>query len=171
VPKGAAEKVSSLEGFSLWRDMKSSLRFKSDELLALEQDMSTATSRSLAIEIQLFESLSQLVMNSSELLLSVGDSLAEIDVSSALSEVSRDCNYCRPRLDDSSRFDVEEGRHRNSIMHRTCVPYPSNIFPHGQLRPIMTIKFGSYCHSSLACVFVRMIMVRSCCGDEPVVAV
>jgi DNA mismatch repair protein MutS len=34
-----------------------------------------------------------------------------LDVSSALADLALECNYCRPQLDDSLVFEVEEGRH------------------------------------------------------------
>ena len=86
-------------------------RFTTTELTELENNLRSAKERALAMEISIFEDLVRDVMLSADGLIRTANAAAELDVASALADLALECNYCRPQLDDSLVFEVEEGRH------------------------------------------------------------
>ena len=87
------------------------VRFKSDELSTLEQNISQAVEKVRALELMLFIELVSMVMHQAKTLISIVQSLAKLDVSCALAVVAETRNWCRPRIDKSLSFDIRQGRH------------------------------------------------------------
>lgn len=86
-------------------------RFTTTELTELENNLRSAKERALAMEISLFDDLVRDIMLSADELSRTAQAAAELDVAAALADLALECNYCRPQLDDSLAFEVEEGRH------------------------------------------------------------
>ena len=87
------------------------LRFTTTELNELDTKIRTANERAVAMEETLFEELIVSVMIEAKELIKTASAVAELDMVSSLAELAEENNYCRPRVDDSTTFDIECGRH------------------------------------------------------------
>ncbi|PCI34058.1 MAG: DNA mismatch repair protein MutS [Alphaproteobacteria bacterium] len=87
------------------------VRFNSSELAKLAGKIGQAADRALALEHEIFEELVGEVLLQWQEISLAAQSLAQLDVATALSELAAEKNYCRPQVDDSLCFDVENGRH------------------------------------------------------------
>lgn len=86
-------------------------RFTTVELTELENQIRGAAEKSLAIELELYNNLVTEIMATSDNISRTAKALGELDVLSSLAELAVENNYCRPILDDSLAFEIEEGRH------------------------------------------------------------
>ncbi len=91
--------------------LASAVRYTTVELSELEKKISSAAEKALALEVKLFEDLVGEVADRAEAIGLAARALAEIDVAAALAEVAVEGRWCRPRIDDSARFQVTGGRH------------------------------------------------------------
>ncbi len=89
----------------------SAVRFTTTELAALEQKISLAGSRALAIEQDLFRQFCGLVLEHRDGISATAFALAEIDVLSSFAELAHQENLVRPTIDQSLSFDIVGGRH------------------------------------------------------------
>lgn len=89
----------------------SAVRFSTSELADLEQKIAMAASRTLAIELDLFNSFCRLIISHGAVISSVAAALAELDVFLGLARIAMERRYVRPVVDDSSTFTIEQGRH------------------------------------------------------------
>ncbi len=99
------------ETFIHRQTMANAARFTTTELSDLEQKISEAAGKALALELQLFADLVQEVMAQAELVAKTAAALAALDVSSALAELAIKNRYARPQVDGSTTFDIKGGRH------------------------------------------------------------
>ena len=99
------------ETFIHRQTLANAVRFTTTELSGLASKISEAADRALALEHELFENLRTEVMQHWSGLMEVADALAILDVSSALAELAVEENYSRPKIDDSTQFDIQSGRH------------------------------------------------------------
>ena len=86
-------------------------RFTTAELTELENNIRSARERALAMEISIFDDLVRDVLVAADDICRTAEALAELDVAAALADLALENNYCRPQLDNSLLFEVEEGRH------------------------------------------------------------
>ncbi|TDL81205.1 DNA mismatch repair protein MutS [Palleronia sediminis] len=86
-------------------------RFTTVELSELETRILNAGSRALEIEKRLFAGLVGDAVASAADISGAARALAELDHQTALAELARSGDWCRPRIDDSRAFVVEAGRH------------------------------------------------------------
>ncbi|MDZ7712945.1 MAG: DNA mismatch repair protein MutS [Rhodovibrio sp.] len=91
--------------------LASAVRYTTTELADLEQRISQAGDRALAIEQQLFQELVQAATAQAREIDRAARALAEIDVASALAELAAEQRWTRPKVTDDTRFDVQQGRH------------------------------------------------------------
>ena len=91
--------------------MKNVVRFTSVELGELEVKISSAANRSLEIEMEEFDKLVEATTSFASNISALANGMAELDVASALALLAGEENYCRPKLDDSQIFDIQNGRH------------------------------------------------------------
>jgi len=91
--------------------LANAVRYTTVELSELEQKISSAAAKALALEVKLFEDLVGEVVARAEAIGLAARALAEIDVAAALAEVAVEGRWCRPRVDDSASFRVTGGRH------------------------------------------------------------
>jgi len=87
------------------------VRFVTAELTELEQKIAGAADRALAIELEIFDRLVRAVAAESTVLSQIAEAAAAIDVAASLAELAERRRYVRPRIDDSTAFDVRGGRH------------------------------------------------------------
>ena len=91
--------------------LASSVRFTTVELGDLEDKISRAGERALALELELFGKLVDEVCGQDEALALTAETLAQIDVAAGLAELAAARGYVRPIVDDSYTFRVSDGRH------------------------------------------------------------
>jgi DNA mismatch repair protein MutS len=91
--------------------MANVMRFATPELGELEQRLSMAASRALALELEIFADLVGRVGGAAQTILAKAQALARLDVFAALAELAASRRYVRPRVDDSRQFRIVGGRH------------------------------------------------------------
>ncbi len=113
VPARQADKVPSGAGgrFIHRQTLANQVRFTTVELGELEGKIANAADRALALELKLFEDLVGEVTGRAEGIAAAAQSLAAIDVASALAERAVEGAYVRPVIDDGIDFEVAGGRH------------------------------------------------------------
>ena len=109
-----AEKLQASPTRDLFRHRQtigSAVRFSTDELATLAGRIAEAAEKALAIERELFETLSADAMAVSTALSDIAGALASLDVSLALADLAVDKRYARPLIDQSLAFEIVRGRH------------------------------------------------------------
>ncbi|WP_199252620.1 DNA mismatch repair protein MutS [Chachezhania sediminis] len=104
------------------------IRFTTVELSDLEARMLNAGNRALEIEKRHFAALRDAVLAEAPRLSLAARGLAELDLSTALAELSRAEDWTRPTVDDSRAFRIEDGRHPvvEMALRRENTPFISN---------------------------------------------
>jgi DNA mismatch repair protein MutS len=87
------------------------LRFTTTELADLETRIAHSSAAALEIELAIFAKLRQAVLDETPRLQAIADALAETDLTANLAHIAQTRNYCRPKIDESLAFDIDEGRH------------------------------------------------------------
>lgn len=87
------------------------VRFTTVELSELEQKINSANDKAFAIEMEIYNDIVLKILAEAKAISNSSLALAEIDIACAAAEISQMRNYTRPVLDDSYRFEIEEGRH------------------------------------------------------------
>ncbi|WP_089234670.1 DNA mismatch repair protein MutS [Tropicimonas sediminicola] len=87
------------------------VRFTTVELSDLEARILNAGNHALEIEKRHFETLRTEILAAAAAIGDAARALAEIDVATSLADLARNEDWCRPIVDDSRDFIVEEGRH------------------------------------------------------------
>ncbi len=91
--------------------MANAVRYSTVELSDLEAEISRAGDRALALETEIFNTLSQQVADAAEQIDATAKALAQLDVAAASAELAVDRNCVRPLVDDTEAFSIELGRH------------------------------------------------------------
>lgn len=86
-------------------------RFVTVELSELENKIRTAAEKSLALELEIYSDLTTEILSRSDNIIQTAKVLGMADVLSSLAELAVEKNYCRPTLDNTLAFEIEEGRH------------------------------------------------------------
>jgi DNA mismatch repair protein MutS len=89
----------------------SSVRFTTVVLGELEQKIAMAGARVLAMELAFFNKLAGEVVNHRQILSNVAQSLAALDVFSALAHLAKSRRFAKPTIDNSLQFAIKMGRH------------------------------------------------------------
>ncbi len=93
------------------QSLATSSRFVTAELTELEEKITSASGKVLALELEIFDSICQSILNDSETIFKASKAMSALDVASALAEVAKQNNYCRPVIDNSDAFEIIKGRH------------------------------------------------------------
>jgi DNA mismatch repair protein MutS len=91
--------------------MANAMRFTTVELGDLEDRIRSAADKALALEQELFKTLTADVLARAEDIVTAAAALAEIDVAAGLAQVAVDRRYTRPVIEDTAAFQIEDGRH------------------------------------------------------------
>ena len=86
-------------------------RFTTVELSELENKIRGAADKALAMELEIFDNLVQEIMLAADDIQRTAKALGELDVGAALADLALEKHYCRPVVDESLDFEVENGRH------------------------------------------------------------
>ena len=89
----------------------SAIRFSTARMKEIESRILNADERMAEIERRIFDELCEQVSTAASALAQVAGMLAELDVSSALSELAVERNWTRPTVDDSGVLEISGGRH------------------------------------------------------------
>lgn len=87
------------------------VRFTTVALSEMETKILNAGGRAIDIEKGLYQSLKESILDVSAQLLEMAKGLAELDFSTALADVARGENWCRPTVDNSRALNIFGGRH------------------------------------------------------------
>ena len=99
------------ESFMHRQTMANVVRFSTVELSDLERRIAESADKALALELELFQALSEGIMEQAEAIGRAGGAMAALDVGAANAEMAVTGRYCRPVVDDGQGFHVEGGRH------------------------------------------------------------
>ena len=87
------------------------VRFTTVELSEIETRILNAGNLALEIEKRLYQRLSGEILATAARLNQAARGLAELDLTTALADLARGENWCRPQVDTSRAFDIQGGRH------------------------------------------------------------
>lgn len=93
------------------QSMANAMRFATVELGDLEDRIRSAAEKALALELGLFKTLVTEVLSRADEIGAAAEALAEIDVAAGLAQIAVERRYSRPRVDSSTDFKIEDGRH------------------------------------------------------------
>tara|TARA_R110000868_G_scaffold218576_1_gene469052 strand:- start:207653 stop:210244 length:2592 start_codon:yes stop_codon:yes gene_type:complete len=99
-------------------------RFSSTLLMELERKYSAAQANMLTQEQELFTQLIAQTAAKAPELMRAANALAQLDTLCAAAQLAEEFNYCRPLIDNSLKFTIEEGRH--SVVEQTVDTYIAN---------------------------------------------
>ena len=91
--------------------MANALRYTTVELGELEQKISSAADKALAVELKLFDDLVAEVVDRAGEVALAARALAELDLTAALAELAEAAGWCRPEVEQSAGFQITGGRH------------------------------------------------------------
>lgn len=91
--------------------LANNVRFTTVELSELEQKISSASEKTLALEEALFTDLVQEVLSRIDPIARTAYALAKMDVYTTLAEIAFTRRWVRPTVDTSLQFDIIGGRH------------------------------------------------------------
>lgn len=86
-------------------------RFSTVELAELESKIAQAAGKALALEQELFTTLTAEVLAQAEAIAKTAQALAALDVAAGLADLAAEQSHIRPHIDDSKDFDIRAGRH------------------------------------------------------------
>jgi DNA mismatch repair protein MutS len=114
VPQAQADGMvdaTSAVSFFHRQTMAGAMRYSTAELASLEQKISHAAERTLALELDHFNGFCTQVIEARAAISFCAAALADLDCLSALAHLARRKNHVRPVVDDGVAFHIKEGRH------------------------------------------------------------
>lgn len=111
ITRGNLKNFQLPEGYIRKQTLTTSERYINEELKSIEEKIITAKDKEEKLEREIYQSiLSQLNLKTKEILFSASI-LGEIDCYCALAKVAHDNNYTRPKLNESGKIEIINGRH------------------------------------------------------------
>ena len=107
----AAHERKVPEQFIHRQTLANNLRYTTTELADTARSIAEASERALQIELGCFEDLLNRLTDQADVIIHTARALAQFDVFTALAELAREEQYVCPTIDDSTAFDIKEGRH------------------------------------------------------------
>ncbi len=111
VRKNHETKLLEQEEFIHRQGTAQASRFTTAELVSIESKLTDARSKSLNIELEIYESLVKNCLQRSEKLLSIFQGISSLDVAIGFAELAHKWNYSRPEISNERIFNVVDGRH------------------------------------------------------------
>jgi DNA mismatch repair protein MutS len=99
------------ENYIRKQTVKNAERYITPELKEYEEKVLTADERCKELEFELFVQLREFVAAQVRRLQTTARALAQLDVLTALADLARSRNYCRPNLVDEPVLTIRDGRH------------------------------------------------------------
>ncbi|MEO0910260.1 MAG: DNA mismatch repair protein MutS, partial [Pseudomonadota bacterium] len=109
-----ADELTNDEGKATFihrQTLANAMRFTTTELAEMESKIANAAGEALQIELSHFETLVNEVMQAATSINAAAHALAVLDVTQGLTKLAETHNYCCPKIDDSTSFEVTAGRH------------------------------------------------------------
>jgi DNA mismatch repair protein MutS len=91
--------------------MNNTVRFSTEELQKLDQDILSAKTNLIALEQEIFFHLCNKILEHSNLLHDITSSISQVDVFISLAKVAHKYNFVKPILHEDSNFEIIEGWH------------------------------------------------------------
>ena len=116
-------------------------RFVTPELKEIEAQILGADERARALEYQLFQTLRDETLKHLSAIQQTASSIATLDVLCGLAETARLYNYTRPKLDESLRLAIKDGRHPvldQNLVEEKFVPNDTSLDGTGVRLAIIT---------------------------------
>jgi len=104
-------------------------RFTTIELGDLETRITQAAGQALELELTIFTKLCTAILDKSGEITDAAHALARLDVAAALAELAADANWVRPKIDNSRKFEIFNGRHpvvEAALEHAGGGPFVAN---------------------------------------------
>ncbi|WP_040819445.1 DNA mismatch repair protein MutS [Litoreibacter arenae] len=105
------------------------IRFTTLELSELETKILNAGGRALEIELRIFNSVCEAVLEVSASLFAAAAALAQLDVFTSLADLSASENWVRPQIDETRAFNISGGRHpvvEKALKDQGASPFVAN---------------------------------------------
>ncbi len=105
-------------------------RFVTPELKEMEGKILGAQERSCALEYEIFQRLRGMVLEELSSIQEVAKAAGTLDLLASLAETARLFGYCRPQLEEGTRFIVQEGRHPvldQMTREKSFIPNDTNL--------------------------------------------
>ncbi len=99
------------EKFVHKQTLGNAVRYVTQELVQIEQSLLHSSTQGIELEKTIFQELCIAVASGAELLSILAQSIACLDMSTALAHIAVEYQYVRPIIDDSRHFEVVGGRH------------------------------------------------------------
>jgi DNA mismatch repair protein MutS len=87
------------------------VRFTTTALSEMETKILNASGRAQEIELRIFETIRQTILETGEAISNVARALAELDLAAALADLAIGENWSRPQLSRDKSFKIKGGRH------------------------------------------------------------
>lgn len=100
--------------------LKNAERYITPELKEYEEKVLTAQDRSIALELELFNSLREQIAAQTQRLLNTAEVLASLDFLAGLAELAASRRYVRPQIVEEPILEIREGRH--PVLDQTLPP-------------------------------------------------
>ncbi len=107
------------------------MRFTTPELAEIQEKLNTAAEKALTLELGLFKGFVQEILLHGRDLTLLAQTIALLDMISALATLAVEENYCRPLVDESLNFVLKEARHPvvESMLKQQNQPFiPNDIY-------------------------------------------
>ena len=111
VPTRFADAIFENKKFIHKQTVLNAVRFTTDELCELENEVLSADERAIEMEIKLFVELEQRILAQADAIIRSAEIMAEIDVAVSLAFVAVENGFIRPIINDGLDFEIIEGRH------------------------------------------------------------
>ena len=112
VPAARAESMMAPNsGFIHRQTMAGNLRFTTERLIELDNNIRSAAEKAAGIESEIINEFIESIRNVADDLLATADLLADADVWCALTNVADKYSWVRPNMTDDRAFDIVGGRH------------------------------------------------------------
>lgn len=138
VSKGKLQSVPP--HFIMRRVLVNGDRYTTEKLQTLEQELNESSTKILELERDLFLEIRESLHQSVPYLLQIADEIANSDVTASFSYAAIKNNWIRPEIDESTHFEIKDGRH----------PVVENHLPTGEFVPNDTLVCGSDCEGNIA---------------------
>lgn len=108
--------------------LANNMRFSTPELLEIQEKLTGASEKALAIEIQLFQNIVQEILHHQDSLCQIAQFFSKIDLISSFAYLAKVNNYIRPTLTEEPILKIIKGRHPTieSILKEKNTPFIPN---------------------------------------------
>ncbi len=111
--------------FIMRRALVNGDRYTTERLQQLEQELNESSTKILELERDLFLEIRSSLMQYIPYLLQVAQEIANTDASASFAQAAIEHNWVRPEIEESTHFEIKEGRH----------PVVENHLPRGEFVP------------------------------------